>query len=232
MRIVREQCLAGFASLRSNDPRVAAVKLCEAWKQRIAVQRGKDAAIDAYVNRPCSRFCNGGGRFFNAAAKFVDLLRRCVVEHFAVENVASKCFRKAVAQISAESQHVGYFKFARFVSQDCELHRQPLSFDEVVQPVTVGFGRAQNGGAHRIGSEKLFGVVTKPESSRQFIDLNSGRPENLTELAIGETAVHIHLEQPILSSGKAECAKGIEFVIRENVRDAPLIAHNADLTLE
>src|SRR5690242_366428 len=129
MRIVREQCLAGFASLRPNDPRVAPVKLCEARKQRIAVQRGKEPAIDGNV-----RNCSGGlllrlraialalrrppavreararqrearredrrysrrGRFFNAAAKLVDLLRRYVVEHFAVENVTSKCFGKAV----------------------------------------------------------------------------------------------------------------------------------------
>src|SRR5437764_6793880 len=116
---------------------------------------GSSAVID--------RRYSGRGRFFNAAAKFVDLLRRYVVEHFAVENVAAKCFGKAVAQISAESQHVGYFKFARFVSQDFELHRQPLSLDEVVQPVTVGFSRAKNGGAHRIRSEELFGVVTKTE---------------------------------------------------------------------
>src|SRR2546421_79878 len=54
MRIVREQCLAGFASLRPNDPRVAAVKFCKAWKQRIAVQRGKEMAIDGNV-RNCSR---------------------------------------------------------------------------------------------------------------------------------------------------------------------------------
>src|SRR5439155_9637110 len=108
MRIVREQCLTGFASLRPNDPRVAAVKLCEAWKQRIAVQRGKEMAIDGNVDRTCDR----RGRFFNAAAKLVDLLGPYVVEHFAVENVASKCFGKAVGQISAESQHVGYFKFA------------------------------------------------------------------------------------------------------------------------
>src|SRR5436305_992559 len=55
MRIVREQRLAGFASPRPNDPRVAAVKLCKAWKQRIAVQRGKEMAIDGNV-----RNCSGG----------------------------------------------------------------------------------------------------------------------------------------------------------------------------
>ena len=74
--------------------------------------------------------------------------------------------------------------------------------------------------------------MTKSKRAGDLILMESDLPDNFAKLSIGKPPMNVHLEQSILRSHESHRSKGIQFLMREDMWNAPFIADYAHFACE
>ena len=254
VRVVREERLSRRALRARDRPAIRAGKPARgrereprrcgeragggrggAGRRRPAIRSG--GGVDARVGRrPLARRRGGGRRAGELdASRLVlsvgrveveDSLRGEELRHPKPHEVARPLACEVEGHHPGPDHGVGLRPRLRLEPDDEELGRKRTvpRLEPRVDPVDVGGDPPPRRG-FEVGERRRRPPV-ETEHPKQPVGPDGGRPQHLGEPPGSDSAVHLHLPQPVLGMDVAEGEEGVLLVAGEDVGDAVAVAHH------
>ena len=197
-----------------DGPGVAALEL----RQAVQAQAGQLLQV---VPVACAQRQGGAGRWVFHERRQVSGAQ--LVADMREQRLAAQRGGEAVGHVAGDGQAVLGAERARLQAEQVELQRCRAARLVVVDPLQIGL-QCQEGRALLVAARHvLAGVLAQAQGAEQPVGIQQCRAEHLGQLAIGQAAQHLHLEQAVLGMHEAQRPVQVGVVLRTDMRHPALV---------